>query len=67
MEQTPPMDFQGQDMMPNDDMGGGFQQPDMEQMPPMDDNGMENNNEFDTNVEQGVEADEEKDIKKFIQ
>ena len=67
MEQTPPMDFQGQDMMPNDDMGGGFQQPDMEQMPPMDDNGMENNNEFDTNFDPGVEADEEQDPKKFIQ
>ena len=67
MEQTPPMDFQGQDMMANDDMGGGFQQPDMEQMPPMDDNGMENNNEFDTNFDPGVEADEEQDPKKFIQ
>lgn len=67
MEQTPPMDFQGQDMMPNDNMGGGFDQQGEEAMPPMDDNGIENDNEFDTNFDPGVEADEEQDPKKFIQ
>ena len=67
MEQTPPMDFQGQDMMPNDNMGGGFDQQGEEAMSPMDDNGIENDNEFDTNFDPGVEADEEQDPKKFIQ
>ena len=61
------MDFQGQDMMPNDNIGGGFDQQGEEAMPPMDDNGIGNNNEFDTNFDPGVEADEEQDPKKFIQ
>lgn len=61
------MDFQGQDMMPNDNMGGGFDQQGEETMPPMEGNGIENNNEFDTNFDPGVEADEEQDPKKFIQ
>jgi hypothetical protein len=61
------MDFQGQDMMPNDNMGGGFDQQGEEAMPPMDGNGIENDNEFDTNFDPGVEADEEQDPKKFIQ
>ena len=61
------MDFQGQDMMANDNMGGGFGQPDDGQMPPMDMNNMGDNNEFDTNFDPGVEADEEQDPKKFIQ
>ena len=67
MEQTPPMDFQGQDMMPNDNIGGGLDQQGEEAMPPMDNNGIGNNNEFDTNFDPGVEADEEQDPKKFIQ
>ena len=50
--------------MPNDNMGGGF---DQQAMPPMDNNGIENDNEFDTNFDPGVEADEEQDPKKFIQ
>ena len=61
------MDFQGQDMMSNDNMGGGFDQQGEEAMPPMDNNGIENDNEFDTNFDPGVEADEEQDPKKFIQ
>ena len=61
------MDFQGQDMMANDNMGGGFGQQDDGQMPPMDMNNMGDNNEFDTNFDPGVEADEEQDPKKFIQ
>ena len=61
------MDFQGQDMMPNDNIGGGFDQQGEEAMPPMDNNGIGNNNEFDTNFDPGVEADEEQDPKKFIQ
>ena len=61
------MDFQGQDMMANDNMGGGFGQPDDGQMPPMDMNNMGDNNEFDTNFDPGVDADEEQDPKKFIQ
>ena len=61
------MDFQGQDMMPNDNMGGGFEQQGEETMPPMGDEGMKNNNEFDSNFDPGVEADEEQDPKKFIQ
>ena len=61
------MDFQGQDMMANDNMGGGFGQQDDGQMPPMDINNMGDNNEFDTNFDPGVEADEEQDPKKFIQ
>ena len=55
------MYLQGQDMMPNDNIGGGFDQQGEEAMPPMDDN------EFDTNFDPGVEADEEQDPKKFIQ
>ena len=39
------MDFQGQDMMPNDNIGGGFDQQGEEAMPPMDNNGIGNNNE----------------------
>lgn len=64
MEQTPPMDMQP-DM--GNDMGGDFMpQGDMQQ-PPMD-NGMgQMPNEFDTNFDPGVEADEEQDPKKFIQ
>ena len=61
------MYLQGQDMMPNDNMGGGFEQQGEETMPPMGDEGMKNNNEFDTNFDPGVEADEEQDPKKFIQ
>ena len=61
------MDFQGQDMMANDNMGGGFGQQDDGQMPPMDMNNMGDNNEFDTNFDPGVDADEEQDPKKFIQ
>ena len=61
------MNLQGQDMMPNDNMGGGFEQQGEETMPPMGDEGMKNNNEFDTNFDPGVEADEEQDPKKFIQ
>ena len=61
------MDFQGQDRLPNDNIGGGFDQQGEEAMPPMDDNGIGNNNEFDTNFDPGVEADEEQDPKKFIQ
>lgn len=61
------MDFQGQDVMPNDNMGGGFDQQGEEAMPPMDGNGIENDNEFDANFDPGVEADEEQDPKKFIQ
>ena len=61
------MDFQGQDMMANDNMDGGFGQQDDGQMSPMDINGMGDNNEFDTNFDPGVEADEEQDPKKFIQ
>ena len=44
------MDFQGQDMMPNDNMGGGFEQQGEETMPPMGDEGMKNNNEFSNNI-----------------
>ena len=61
------MDFQGQDMMANDNMDGGFGQQDDGQMPPMDMNNMGDNNEFDTNFDPGVDADEEQDPKKFIQ
>ena len=61
------MDFQGQDMMANDNMDGGFGQQDDGQMSPMDINGMGDNNEFDTNFDPGVDADEEQDPKKFIQ
>lgn len=61
------MYLQGQDMMPNDNIGGGFEQQGEETMPPMGDEGMKNNNEFDTNFDPGVEADEEQDPKKFIQ
>ena len=61
------MDFQGQDMMANDNMNGGFGQQDDGQMSPMDINDMGDNNEFDTNFDPGVEADEEQDPKKFIQ
>ena len=61
------MYLQGQDMMPNDNMGGGFEQQGEETMRPMGDEGMKNNNEFDTNFDPGVEADEEQDPKKFIQ
>lgn len=61
------MGFQGQDMMADDNMGGGFDQQGEQEMSPMDDNGMGNNNEFDTNFDPGVEADEEQDPKKFIQ
>ena len=61
------MDFQGQDMMPNDNMDGGFGQQDNGQMSPMDIKDMGDNNEFDTNFDPGVDADEEQDPKKFIQ
>ena len=61
------MDFQGQDMMANDNMDGGFGQQDDGQMSPMDINDMGDNNEFDTNFDPGVDADEEQDPKKFIQ
>ena len=61
------MDFQGQDMMANYNMDGGFGQQDDGQMSPMDINGMGDNNEFDTNFDPGVDADEEQDPKKFIQ
>ena len=61
------MDFQGQDMMANDNMDGGFGQQDNGQMSPMDINDMGDNNEFDTNFDPGVDADEEQDPKKFIQ
>ncbi len=61
------MGFQGQDMMANDNMDGGFGQQDDGQMSPMDVNDMGDNNEFDTNFDPGVDADEEQDPKKFIQ
>lgn len=61
------MGFQGQDMMANDNMDGGFGQQDDGQMSPMDINDMGDNNEFDTNFDPGVDADEEQDPKKFIQ
>ena len=64
MEQMPPMDMQ-----PNmgGNMGGNFMpQGDMQQMP-MDDGMGGMPNEFDTNFDPGVEADEEQDPKKFIQ
>ena len=54
-------------MMANDNMDGGFGQQDDGQMSPMDINGMGDNNEFDTNFDPGVDADEEQDPKKFIQ
>ena len=53
--------------MANDNMDGGFGQQDDGQMSPMDINDMGNNNEFDTNFDPGVDADEEQDPKKFIQ
>ena len=62
MEQMPPMDMQPE--MGND-MGGNFMpQGDMMQQPPMD---SEMPNQFDTNFDAGVEADEEQDPKKYIQ
>lgn len=62
MEQMPPMDMQPE--MGND-MGGNFMpQGDMMQQPPMGD---EMPNQFDTNFDAGVEADEEQDPKKYIQ
>lgn len=67
IEQSPSMDFQGQNMMANDNMDGGFGQQDDGQMSPMDINDMGDNNEFDTNFDPGVDADEEQDPKKFIQ
>lgn len=54
-------------MMANDNMDGGFGQQDDGQMSPMDINDMGDNNEFDTNFDPGVDADEEQDPKKFIQ
>ena len=54
-------------MMANYNMDGGFGQQDDGQMSPMDINGMGDNNEFDTNFDPGVDADEEQDPKKFIQ
>lgn len=53
--------------MANDNMDGGFGQQDDGQMSPMDINDMGDNNEFDTNFDPGVDADEEQDPKKFIQ
>ena len=53
--------------MANDNMDGGFGQQDDGQMSPMDVNDMGDNNEFDTNFDPGVDADEEQDPKKFIQ
>lgn len=64
MEQMPPMDMQPQ--MGND-MGGDFMsQGDMMQQAPMG-GGDEMPNQFDTNFDAGVEADEEQDPKKYIQ
>ena len=63
MEQMPPMDMQPP--MGND-MGGNFMpQGDMQQ-PPMG-GGEQMPNQFDTNFDAGVEADEEQDPKKYIQ
>ena len=68
MEETPPpMDFNGQGAVPNNDMGGDFYQSDENGVPPMGDEGMENGNAFDTDFDPGVEANEEDDPKKFIQ
>lgn len=64
MPQMPPMDMQPE---MGSDMGGNFMpQGDMMQMqqPPM---GGEMPNQFDTNFDAGVEADEEQDPKKYIQ
>lgn len=61
MEQMPPMDMQPE--MGND-MGGNFMSQGDMQQPPM--NG-EMPNQFDTNFDAGVEADEEQDPKKYIQ
>ena len=61
MEQMPPMDMQPE--MGND-MGGNFMpQGDMQQAPM----GGEMPNQFDTNFDAVVEADEEQDPKKYIQ
>lgn len=60
------MNLPGQDMMFNGNVGGGFEQQSGEQMPPMNGEN-EVNNEFDTNFDPGVDANEEDDPKKFIQ
>ena len=68
----PPMDMPPMDMQPEmgNDMGGNFMpQGDMGmQQPPMDGGmGGDMPNQFDTNFDAGVEADEEQDPKKYIQ
>lgn len=60
----PPMDMQPE--MGND-MGGDFMPQDDMQQPPMDGGMGEMPNQFDTNFDAGVEADEEQDPKKYIQ
>lgn len=66
MEQMPPMgDMQPQGDMETEPMNGGFDQNDSGMNAPMDNMGQDN--QFDTNFDAGVEADEDKDPKKFIQ
>lgn len=70
--QNMPMDMPPMDMQPEmgNDMGGDFMpQGDMGmQQPPMDGGmGGDMPNQFDTNFDAGVEADEEQDPKKYIQ
>jgi hypothetical protein len=70
--QNAPMDMPPMDMQPamGNDMGGDFMpQGDMGmQQPPMDDGmGGDVPNQFNTNFDAGVEANEEEDPKKFIQ
>lgn len=62
----PPMDMPSMnDDMGDEDMG---QMGDMNPQPPMNDMGDENmGNEFDTNFDAGVDANEETDPKKYIQ
>ena len=60
----PPMDMQPE--MANG-VGGDFMPQDGMQQPPMDGGMGEMPNQFDTNFDAGVEADEEQDPKKYIQ
>lgn len=62
-DDMPPMDFQNQDMGTNP-MDGGFDQTQGMENDMMSDMG---GNEFDTNFDAGVEANEEEDPKKYIQ